>query len=40
MKVIVFDATGKTGQHVRRAALAQSHEVTTFGAKSIKRLSN
>ncbi len=37
MKVIEFDATGKTGQHVRRAALAQGHEVTTFGAEIVKR---
>ena len=30
MKVIVFGATGKTGQHVCRQALEQGHEVTAF----------
>ena len=37
MKVIVFGATGKTGQHVLRAALAKGHEVTAFG-RSIDRI--
>ena len=37
MSVIVFGATGKTGQHVLHAALAQGHEVTAFG-RSIDRL--
>ena len=30
MKVIVFGATGKTGQHVCRLALERGHEVTAF----------
>ena len=30
MRVIVFGATGKTGQHVWRAALEQGHDVTAF----------
>ena len=30
MKVIVFGATGKTGQHVCRLALEQGYEVTAF----------
>ena len=30
MRVIVFGATGKTGQHVCRQALEQGHEVTAF----------
>lgn len=30
MKLIVFGATGKTGQHVWRIALDQGHEVTAF----------
>ena len=30
MKLIVFGATGKTGQHVLRSALTQGHEVTGF----------
>ena len=30
MKVVVFGATGKTGQHVWRAALEQGHDVTAF----------
>ena len=30
MRVIVFGATGKTGIHVCREALEQSHEVTAF----------
>ena len=37
MKVIVFGATGKTGQHVLRAALTRGHEVTAFG-RSIDRI--
>ncbi len=37
MKVIVFGATGKTGQHVLDAALAQGHEVTAFG-RSVDRI--
>ncbi len=37
MKVIVFGATGKTGQHVLRAALNQGHEVTAFG-RSVDRI--
>ena len=37
MNVIVFGATGKTGQHVLRAALAQGHEVTAFG-RSVNRI--
>ena len=34
MKLIVFGATGKTGQHVCRQALEQGHDVTAF-ARSI-----
>lgn len=30
VKLIVFGATGKTGQHVLRSALGQGHEVTAF----------
>ena len=30
MKVIIFGATGKTGQHTWRLALGQGHEVTVF----------
>lgn len=30
MKVIVFGATGKTGQHICRYALEQGHQVTAF----------
>ena len=30
MKVIIFGATGKTGQHTWRQALEQGHEVTVF----------
>lgn len=30
MKIIIFGATGKTGQHVSRIALDQGHEVTAF----------
>ena len=30
MKLIVFGATGKTGQHVWRQAVAQGHDVTAF----------
>jgi putative NADH-flavin reductase len=37
MKVIVFGATGKTGQHVLHAALNQGHEVTAFG-RSVDRI--
>ena len=37
MRVIVFGATGKTGQHVLRSALAAGHEVTGFG-RSIDRI--
>ena len=37
MKVIVFGATGKTGQHVLHAALAAGHEVTAFG-RSVDRI--
>lgn len=37
MKVIVFGATGKTGQHVVCAALAQGHGVTAFG-RSVDRI--
>ena len=31
MRVVVFGATGKTGQHVCRAALGAGHRVTAFG---------
>lgn len=37
MRVIVFGATGKTGQHVLRAGLGEGHEVTAFG-RSIDRI--
>ncbi len=37
MKVIVFGATGKTGQHVLRTALTSGHEVTAFG-RSVDRI--
>ena len=37
MRVIVFGATGKTGQHVLAAALAGGHQVTAFG-RSVERL--
>ncbi|MEM7326796.1 MAG: NAD(P)H-binding protein [Actinomycetota bacterium] len=37
MRVIVFGATGKTGQHVLRAALDGGHQVTAFG-RSVERL--
>ena len=30
MKLIIFGATGKTGQHVWRQAVARGHEVTVF----------
>ncbi len=30
MKIIIFGATGKTGQHIWRQALEQGHEVTAF----------
>lgn len=37
MRVIVFGATGKTGQLVLRAAIANGHQVTAFG-RSVDRL--
>lgn len=37
MRVVVFGATGKTGQHVLRAALSEGDEVTAFG-RSIDRI--
>lgn len=37
MRVIVFGATGKTGQHVCRAAAGRGHDVTAFG-RSVARL--
>lgn len=37
MKLIVFGATGKTGQHVWRQALEQGHDVTAF-ARSIDKI--
>lgn len=37
MRVIVFGATGRTGQHVCRAALGAGHQVTAFG-RSVERL--
>lgn len=37
MGVIVFGATGKTGQHVVRTALDAGHHVTAFG-RSVERL--
>lgn len=37
MRVVVFGATGKTGQHVLRAALDAGHHVTAFG-RSVERL--
>ncbi|MEL7208951.1 MAG: NAD(P)H-binding protein, partial [Actinomycetota bacterium] len=37
MRVIVFGATGKTGQHVCRVAADQGHDVTAFG-RSAERL--
>lgn len=37
MKVIVFGATGNTGQHVLRVALAAGHGVTAFG-RSVDRI--
>ena len=37
MKVVVFGATGKTGRHVWRKALAAGHEVTVF-ARSAGRI--
>ena len=36
MRVIVFGATGKTGQHVWRQALEQGHEVTAFTRSASK----
>ena len=37
MKLIVFGATGKTGQHVWRQALEQGHDVTAF-ARSVDKI--
>ena len=37
MRVIVFGATGKTGERVWRKALEEGHEVTAFG-RSVERL--
>ena len=37
MRVIVFGATGKTGQLVLRSAIAAGHQVTAFG-RSVDRL--
>lgn len=37
MKIIVFGATGKTGQHVWRQALEQGHDVTAF-ARSVDKI--
>ena len=37
MRIIVFGATGKTGQHVLRSALGAGHEVTGFG-RSVDRI--
>ena len=37
MRVIVFGATGKTGEHTWRKALDQGHEVTAYG-RSVERL--
>lgn len=37
MKVIVFGATGMTGQHVLKAAIAAGHQVTAFG-RSVERI--
>lgn len=39
MRIIVFGATGKTGNHVWRKALEQGHEVTAFG-RSVDRLAD
>ncbi len=36
MKVIVFGATGKTGEHCWRKAVAANHDVTVFG-RSVER---
>ena len=36
MKVIVFGATGKTGDHCWRKAVAANHDVTVFG-RSVER---
>lgn len=36
MKVVVFGATGKTGDHCWRKAVAASHDVTVFG-RSVER---
>ena len=37
MKLIIFGATGKTGQHIWRQALDQGHDVTAF-ARSIDKI--
>ena len=37
MRVIIFGATGKTGQHAIRRALDDGHETTAFG-RSVERL--
>ena len=37
MKVIIFGATGKTGQHTWRQALEQGHEVTLF-VRSVEKI--
>lgn len=37
MRVIIFGATGKTGQHAIRRALEDGHETTAFG-RSVERL--
>ena len=37
MRVIIFGATGKTGQHAIRSALRGGHETTAFG-RSVDRL--
>ena len=38
MRVIIFGATGKTGQHATRQALSEGHEATAFG-RSVGKLS-
>ena len=37
MKIVVFGATGKTGQHVCRRALQEGHEVTAF-TRSVNKI--
>ena len=37
MRVIIFGATGKTGQHATRRALEDGHEATAFG-RSVEKL--